>query len=111
MDIKYGKGTTEYGPGVEIHLTGNEMAKAVHLYLYSQDIYISGASTVSYNGALMNNTGQVYVDPSGRVIADGVAHDGRGPSPSPKFCDDCGCRLVSSHNWIPSEEHLNSCDK
>ena len=29
MEIKYGKGTTEFGPGVEIALTGDEVAVAI----------------------------------------------------------------------------------
>lgn len=77
MKVKYGKGKTEYGPGVEIKLTGDEVARAIDAYLVAHGIHVSGPRTVTVNGDLCER-GRVYVDPSGFVIADGEKYDGRG---------------------------------
>lgn len=79
MKIDYGNGTTKYGPGVMIKLTGHELAHAVDLFLYSQEIYIDGPRTITYKGKLLESGCKVYVDPSGRVVANGEGFDGRGP--------------------------------
>jgi len=34
MEIYFGKGRTEYGPGVQIDLTGEEVATAIHMVSY-----------------------------------------------------------------------------
>jgi hypothetical protein len=52
MKVKYGEGTTEYGPGVSIQMTGNEVATAILTYLVARDVNISGSPTVLVNGAL-----------------------------------------------------------
>lgn len=77
MDIKFGKGKTEYGPGVQINLTGNEVATAIYAYLMAHNVVIDGAATITVNGELCEK-GEMYVDPSGRVIANGVGWNGRG---------------------------------
>ncbi len=77
MEINYGKGTTEYGPGVEINLSGSEVATAVLAYLVSHGVYISGPRTININGELIE-CGSIYVDPSGFVIRDGEIFNGRG---------------------------------
>lgn len=77
MNIKYGNGHAEYGPGVEINLTGDEVATAILAYLAAHNIYVEGPRTVTVNGALCKD-GQVYVDPAGNVYADGVTYSGRG---------------------------------
>jgi hypothetical protein len=78
MEIKYGEGKTEYGPGVDINLTGNEVATAIAAYLMAHDIIVSGARTIRVNGELCKE-GRVYVDPSGYVITeDGEKMSGRG---------------------------------
>lgn len=79
MEIKYGDGTTKYGPGVSIELTGDEVAIAISAYLVSHGVYISGPRTVTVNGALCE-AGEVYVDPSGFVVANGERLDGRCPA-------------------------------
>lgn len=33
MEVKYGKGKTQYGPGVSIDLTGDEVVTAIDAYL------------------------------------------------------------------------------
>jgi hypothetical protein len=77
MIVKYGEGTTEYGPGVSIELTGSEVAQAIHAWLVAHGVYVDGPRTVTVNGDLCGK-GSVYVDPSGFVIADGVKWSGRG---------------------------------
>ena len=77
MKVKYSSGKTEYGPGVEIKLTGNEVAIAIDAYLVAHRIHVNGPRTVRVNGELCES-GRVYVDPSGFVIADGEKLSGRG---------------------------------
>lgn len=79
MKVKYGKGRTEYGPGVDIELTGEEVAVAIDAWLTAHQIYISGPRTIRVNGELCQS-GHVYVDPSGFVIRKGQRHSGRGPA-------------------------------
>ena len=75
MKIYYGNGKTKYGTGVQIDLTGEDVANAIHTYLVAHDIHINGPSTVRVNGDLCEN-GSVYVDPSGFVISNGEKMDG-----------------------------------
>jgi hypothetical protein len=77
MNIEFGKGKTKYGPGVQIDLTGNEVARAIYTYLTAHDVHISGPATITVNGELCE-VGEVYVDPSAKVVANGVGWDGRG---------------------------------
>ena len=77
MKVEYGNGTTKYGPGVEINLSGAEVATAINAYLAARNIYISGPRTITVNG-FMCAFGRVYVDPSGFVIRKGEKIDGRG---------------------------------
>jgi hypothetical protein len=75
--IRHGKGTTEFGPGVSIILTGDEVATAIDAYLVAHDVHVEGPRTVTVNGDLCDR-GHVYVDPSGFVIRDGEKISGRG---------------------------------
>jgi hypothetical protein len=77
MIVKRGNGTTKYGPGVSIELTGDEVATAIDAYLVAHGVHVSGSRTIRVNDGLCK-TGRVYVDPEGFVIADGVKTDGRG---------------------------------
>jgi hypothetical protein len=77
MKIKHGKGKTKYGPGVSIKLTGSEVATAISSYLVSQGVHVEGARTITVNKDLCS-VGNVYVDPSGYVIDNGVIIAGRG---------------------------------
>ena len=78
MNIKYGNGSTKYGPGVLIELDGNEVATAIDAYLVAHGIHVNGPRTISVNDERCGH-GQVYVDPSGFVItADGEKMSGRG---------------------------------
>lgn len=79
MKIQYGKGRTEYGPGVSIELSGNEVAVAIDAYLVAHNVVVRGPRTITVNGELCEE-GHVYVDPSGFVITpEGDKLDGRGP--------------------------------
>ena len=79
MEINYGNGKTEYGPGVQIDLGGNEIAIAIDAWLVSQGVAVSGPRTIRVNGELIKDGG-MYVDPSGFVINDGEKLSGRGPT-------------------------------
>ena len=80
MKIDYGKGKTEYGPGVEIKLSGNEVARAISAYLVARGVHVNGPRTITVNGELCDY-GRVYVDPSGFVInKKGEKLSGRGAS-------------------------------
>lgn len=78
MRVAYGKGTTKYGPGVSVSLSGAEVAIAIDAFLISRNIHISGPRTITVNGELCE-FGQVYVDPSGFVTFRGRKISGRGP--------------------------------
>lgn len=77
MTIKFGKGKTKFGPGVQIDLEGKEVALAIYAYLTAHGVHISGPATIKVNGELCES-GKIYVDPSGRVVADGVGWNGNG---------------------------------
>lgn len=77
MNIQFGKGTTEYGTGVQIDLTGDEVATAIDAYLVAHGVYVDGARTITVNGGLCEE-GEIYVDPSGSVISQGVLWSGLG---------------------------------
>jgi len=78
MNIKFGEGKTEYGPGVSITLDGEEVATAIMAYLVAHGVHINGARTIRVNGDLCYN-GSIYVDPSGFVMTpEGTRMDGRG---------------------------------
>lgn len=77
MQVKYGNGTTQFGPGVSIELNGDEVATAIDAWLVAQGVRVSGPRTVTVNGDLCA-TGHVYVDPSGFVITEAGKLSGRG---------------------------------
>lgn len=77
MKVKHGNSQTEYGPGVEIDLTGSEVATAIDAYLVSHSIYVNGPRTITVNGELCE-VGRVYVDPIGSVISNGKRYTGKG---------------------------------
>lgn len=77
MKVKYGKGKSEFGPGVDIYLTGDEVATAISAYLVAHDINVSGPRTITVNSDLIKNA-RVYVDPSGFVVTCGIKYSGRG---------------------------------
>jgi hypothetical protein len=78
MQVKYGSGTTEYGPGVSIELSGDEVATAIDARLVAHGVHVSGSRSITVNGKRCES-GHVYVDPSGFVNANGECILGRGP--------------------------------
>lgn len=76
MRIKKGSGSTKYGFGIEINLSGDEIACAIDAYLVSHDVNVDGPRTIKVNGELCKE-GRVYVDPSGSVYTNGERIDGR----------------------------------
>lgn len=75
--VETGKGKTEYGPGVEITLSGDDVARSIDNYLKLHEIGVNGPRTVQVNDDLCRK-GRVYVDPSGYVIHNGNIISGRG---------------------------------
>ena len=70
MRVERGNGKTKWGPGVNIKLTGCEVATAIDTFLISHGIYVGGPRTITVNGDLCNE-GSIYVDPSGFVVDNG----------------------------------------
>lgn len=77
MKVNQGPGDTKFGHGVEVTLTGDEVATAIRAYLVAHNIAICGPSTVRVNGRLCE-TGRVFVDPSGFVVHNGAKISGDG---------------------------------
>jgi len=77
MLVKYGNGPTKYGPGINIELTGDEIATAIDAWLIAHNVHVSGPRTITVNSTLCA-FGRVYVDPSGFVIVDGQKMAGNG---------------------------------
>lgn len=77
MIVRFGGGKTEYGPGVAVDLTGDEVVRAISAYLVAHGVYVDGPRTVTVNGDLCE-MGRVYVDPSGFVVYNGERLTGRG---------------------------------
>lgn len=79
MIVKHGKGKTKYGPGVQITLTGNELATAIDAYLVAHGIVVRGPRTISINGEICRDCNSfIYIDPSGFVVSEGVRYNGSG---------------------------------
>lgn len=74
--VEMGKGTTEFGPGVEVSLTGDEVAIAIDAFLVAHGVHVSGPRTIRVNGGLCE-VGSIYIDPSGFVVSDGKRYSGR----------------------------------
>lgn len=77
MEIRHGKGTTIYGPGVEILLTGEEIALAISAFLVANGVNVQGPRTITVNNDFCEE-GRIYVDPSGFVEGKEF-WSGRGP--------------------------------
>ncbi len=117
MKVEYGKGTTKYGPGVNIKLDGNEISCAIMVYLMAHDITINGARTIKINNELIDNV-NIYVDPSGNVIANGKEYSGRGEKKR-RFLYNIKLKLNDADEFIVIKydvDHVDSkyyycCDK
>ena len=79
MTIEYGYGSTEYGPGVTIKLSGTDVAIAISAWLVANGVTTFGPRTITVNGDTCK-FGEIYVDPSGSVITpQNKKMSGRGP--------------------------------
>lgn len=81
MIIKHGEGKTEFGPGVVVELTGDEVAVAIDAWLVANGVHVVGPRTIKVNGELCQR-GWIYVDPSGMVNYGASSYSGRGSHPS-----------------------------
>ncbi len=78
MKVSLGNGKSNYGTGVQIDLTGDEVAEAIDMYLKAKGVIVEGPRTVTVNGELCDKGG-VYVDPSGKVkVESTMLYHGRG---------------------------------
>lgn len=82
MRITQGNGTTEYGPGISIELTGDEVATAIDAMLVARGINVQGPRTITVNDELCQH-GKIYVDPSGWVEDDNFHYCGRTGNANP----------------------------
>ena len=102
MNIEYEKEKTKYGPGVDIHLDGVEVAIAIDAWLAAQNIHIVGPKIITVNGQLCDS-GNIYIDPSGHVIANNKTVSGRGPLSENKIKYQVQC-CVCDEFFIEYEE-------
>ena len=77
MKISYGSGISEYGPGIDIILTGEEVALAIEAFILTHNVWIEGSRTIKVNGELCEK-GYVYIDPSGSLFHKGKEYSGQG---------------------------------
>jgi len=77
VKVTISNGKHRYGPGVDIDLTGSEIACAIESYLVAHGVYVFGARTHRVNGDLIES-GYIYVDPDGHVIDNGTIFSGNG---------------------------------
>ncbi len=73
MKIERGNGKTEYGYGINIKLTKDEVCRAIDSWLVGQGVYIVGSRTTRID----NNLCDIYVDPSAYVNTDNGTISGR----------------------------------
>jgi len=59
--------------GTSIHLSGDEVCMAIETWLVAHGVHIRGSRTITVNRDLCD-CGNVFVDPSGRVIANAGVH-------------------------------------
>jgi hypothetical protein len=80
MEVKYGDGQTKFGPGVLIEMTGDEVATAIDAYLVAHGVSVRGPRTIRLNETLCTHMDmEMYVDPSGSVVAGETRFSGSGP--------------------------------
>jgi len=77
IEISFGEGTTKYGTGVQIDISAQDVWLAILAYLTAHDVHITGAMTLTVNGQRIEHCG-IYIDPSGRVVANGIGWNGKG---------------------------------
>lgn len=100
MEVKFGKSVDKYGPGVEINLTGDEVATAIDAYLSAHRVHVNGARTIRVNGELCK-VGEIYVDPTGFVIHKGQKWSGRGKDPKYQPISNYKDSGMTDDNGVP----------
>jgi hypothetical protein len=78
LEVRYGEGKTEFGPGVTIEFPGADVVEAITDWLTSKGVTMTGPRSIKVNGERCR-IGRIYVDPSGEVVANGQRFPGRGP--------------------------------
>lgn len=76
MKVEFGNGSSTYGRGVVVTLTADEVALAIDAYLVAHDCHVRGPRTIRTDYKELIRPVEIYVDPSGRVVFDGVEWDG-----------------------------------
>ena len=84
MKVRQGEGTTEFGRGVFVELSGDELATAIDAYLVAHHVYVIGPRTIRIGGRLPADT-SIYVDPEGSVIFEEERYSGRTGEPESVF--------------------------
>jgi len=79
MKVVKGEGTTESGgTGINIELTGDEVARAIDSFLVAKGVSVSGSRTIKINGKSSDHAiVSIFVDPSGFVTNKGKKISGR----------------------------------
>jgi len=77
MHIQHGDGSTKYGPGVSITLSGHEVARAIDAFLVANNINVQGPRTIRINGDFCRPA-NVYVDTDGFVETSEETFHGNG---------------------------------
>lgn len=81
VEVKYGNGKTEYGPGVLITFDANDICRFIISALEERyGITIGGPRTIKIGGELIQGDGSIYVDSSGSAVCGDLLYSGRGPS-------------------------------
>ncbi len=70
MVISNGNGNTEYGMGISISLSSEQVCQALIKYIDELGVKIDGPRTITVNGKLVIGA-NIYVDPSGTISMHG----------------------------------------
>jgi len=92
------------GTGINIKLSGDEVATAIDFYLQSEGVRVHGPRTITVNNVLCK-IGNVYVDPSGHVVHKGERMSGRGCG---QICFNVDCPALWANNVCTSSKY-NEC--
>ncbi len=105
MKIEQGKGVSAYGPGVDIHLSADEVATAIDAYIVAHGAHVVGPRTVLIKhlagdiveSGMAGITGRVHVDPSGKVFHDGIVTEG-------------GSSMFAGQRYVSLWGHVRMCN-
>jgi len=80
MDINYGNGTSDVGPGICIRLSKEDVERAIQDYLDLKDVKIQGDYSIAVSGVRVTGA-EINVDAFGVVEHEGREYSGRGSDP------------------------------